>query len=1080
MRRTLLFLLAALFFWGTTQAQFRQYQDVQERVRKALSRKAQGETPKSPATNRKKPLRFQPKAPELPDTAYSVATRKQHGWFAPSGLISAEEASFRGVSYRFSRRDARGHWLRMETVAGNGSYSPGAVNPYILKLFSADSDTLANAEWVERLRRACIFEFIPDPLSGHVVQERAYDEDMNIVYIYSRTPIGPDSLGRERYIGSYKDIYGLPAEMRNNPEYTYGTLVLLTEDRWGNDSVIRYLDARGRRKLNSDGVAQEVYVCDAQGKLLRMQSRDAEGRLAIDNWGNCGVEYTYVEGPLPLVKSATYMDNEWKPMRMPGLRSSGSELMTIRAEYKYDACGREVERRYVTPEALPDTGADGTHRWLTTYDRHGNVASYKFYGLDGKLNTCAYGYAVAEFAYDSAGRETEVKLFDENGSPCSQPGTFYSRETQYDAGGNISHQLELTQESGRPDTSYLYHRTRDVEYTRFADHTVRIDSFDTGGRTLSITWYDTHGKPIVKSTFGGHRQVATYAETGPGRTRQQIVMLDVDGKPYGEMPCEEWWIDSVAHVQQVRKYSPDGRLLDIFCQKLDARNEIPLQQTDANAFGVVCRAGGSSGVRFYKADVSYTQKHTIASLIGKDEFGEPDYIDAFTGLLYYYQNATAVGTSKFYDENSREIPDMEAFRDSCPKVLTVEVTDSLAYRLGLRDNDVILTFGSYAADLHHAPTLHEFLAKWVLHSLLDAERSRDMVVYRVEPSTLQCRLVRLALPAGTQADLGFIAHPRYLTRKQLARLRRTVEANEASAEPLVAWEELGRGYDLGGTHSVVFDFPDLFRDRRFTPYGEEIGARPSLLLAFEVPGEGLRWETGEDFASFDKFLAARSADSGRYPTIDFYFTPDLRNVQLLRTNEQTMDVNFYTCQVNDSVYARILSLTAVAHKKMKAAAKERPVYGEKQLRGDWKIEVVNEQLHLSLEFTLGRRGKLGCSIRMTGVTEADETTEPLMDIIVSLEGNWHVERNRLVLEADTNTVDIRYTLLNIGDLDEGLKEQVTEYLRTSMPESELKSVARMFVSSFCMPGGLPIVSCSEEALVLYDGTDARFTRVRKQ
>ena len=247
------------------------------------------------------------------DTLYCSRTKKQNGWFAPLDTISKEVASHRNHCFRFTNKNQAGNWSRMECIDGYGNYVKGTMSPYILKLGNAyDTDQDANQEWIEKLKTTCVYEFIADYSGKVIVQERAYDEDMNLIYTYSRVPIG-----NKQYIGSYKDCYGLPAEMRSSEDYTYGTLVKITEDEYGNDSIIQYVDAKGVPKLNSDSVAMEVYIHDKYGRFIKQQSRNADGTLTIDNWGNCGVEYKWNDKHD--IISATYMDDKWQPMRMPAL-----------------------------------------------------------------------------------------------------------------------------------------------------------------------------------------------------------------------------------------------------------------------------------------------------------------------------------------------------------------------------------------------------------------------------------------------------------------------------------------------------------------------------------------------------------------------------------------------------------------------------------------------------------------------------------------------------------------------------------------------------------------------------------------
>lgn len=201
------------------------------------------------------------------DTIYCTQTKKQHGWFMPMDTISKEVASHINLSFRFTHKYPSGYWGKMESIDGYGKLRTTAMSPYILKIGSADSDDKAQQEWVEKLKTCCIYEFVADPSGKVIIQERAYDKDMNLIYAFSRVPVG-----KRTFVGSYKDSYGLPAEMRKDPTFSYGTLVGLTEDQWGNDSIVEYIDSKGKAKPNSDDAAMEVFVCDKYGHILKQQS----------------------------------------------------------------------------------------------------------------------------------------------------------------------------------------------------------------------------------------------------------------------------------------------------------------------------------------------------------------------------------------------------------------------------------------------------------------------------------------------------------------------------------------------------------------------------------------------------------------------------------------------------------------------------------------------------------------------------------------------------------------------------------------------------------------------------------------
>ena len=117
------------------------------------------------------------------DTIYCTQTKKQHGWFAPMDTISKETACHRNHYYRFTRKNSAGNWERMECLDGYGKYRTGTMMPYILKLGAAsESDQTAKKEWIEKLNKTCIYDFISDFTGKTLIQERAYNEERNSIF----------------------------------------------------------------------------------------------------------------------------------------------------------------------------------------------------------------------------------------------------------------------------------------------------------------------------------------------------------------------------------------------------------------------------------------------------------------------------------------------------------------------------------------------------------------------------------------------------------------------------------------------------------------------------------------------------------------------------------------------------------------------------------------------------------------------------------------------------------------------------------------------------------------------------------
>lgn len=876
------------------------------------------------------------------DTVYCIQTKKQHGWFAPVRIITKEEASHRSLSFRFTHRNNQGNWCKMELVNGYGEYTTGGMNPYILKVNSTDTDSLANTDWVEKIKAECIYEFISDPTGKNVIQERAYDRDMNIIYTYSRTPIGSDSLGHNKYVGSYKDCYGLPAEMRKDTTstYTYGTLVMLTEDIWGNDSIIEYMDAKGLKKLNSDGAAMEVYICDKDGHQLKQQSQDSNGNLIIDNWGNCGVEYTW--NPDHTIASVTYMDNHWQPMRMPSLRSTNGKDNVIRVHYAYDEYGRQIEQSYFTEKDIPDVNLEGIHKETSAFDEKGNYIEGRYYDLNNALINGSKGWAIVKIAYNLKGKITDIVWLDKDMKPCSTKGLWSKIHYEYDERGNEINAERFSVIDGIEKIVSQEKKRHNYRYNLWNDGTSRIDSIDSKGRQIKSLCFDSNGLLYVPdkwakkiTSYNDYDKRTVMIEETYG-TKNRLIEVDGISKTISI-------IDSVGHFLSNYRYDKNGFLKETFGHLYDDNFNWVLAEYDMNKFGNICRAGGTAGVRHYLANVVYNQKHRFATLVGRDEFGEPDYITADGGNTYYYQKLPAHGKSVFYDEDNNPIEDFDKIRDALPKAMSIEVVDSSAYVLGFKDNDVILRYGSYINDLDSCD-LYEFRNNWILHNVLEARKSKSMLVFRVNPETHKYGIVKIDSLKGTMSELGIMAHCRYLTHRQKERIESCFneykkEFDNINLEDL---ESLVEFLDhMTGQARIKVAYTELFRKNRNEPYPYYV-IDPGLLIASYVPGKDVKWLCDGSTKTINNIIDNRGGNNSYSPLVQYYFTTDLVNIKKLNSMENYLSVKWSTIRVKDETYKKILSLTNEANKIIEKYQKE---YLKKKKKAKETIESVAQTLN---------------------------------------------------------------------------------------------------------------------------------------
>lgn len=849
----------------------------------------------------------------MPDTVYCTSIKKQHGWYAPLKTITAETARHHNIVYRFTNRNARGRWCKMESINGRGDLVSSGLSPYILNIYTSESDMSADTKWVAKLKTTCIFELIPDPSGINIIQERALDKDGNIVYLFSRTPIGSDADGNEQYVGSYKDCYGLPAEMRKDPGYTYGTLVMITEDKWGNDWIIEYMDAAGMTKPNSYGVSAECFVYDAEGRLQRKELRDGKGRLAADNRGNCGLEFTWTDYDMT---SVTYMDTEWKPMEMVSSPMSTGSEGVVRINSRYDEYGRQTEMYFTSADGVyPDTNASGIHKIAYSYNDYGDITDIRFYGIDGELvNNRHSGIAVVKKEYDGAGRIIEQLNLDKDENPCVSVLYPSRKRYRYDETGEVEMSEEYSSSTGLEELVYKYEKTDSCIYEMLGDGTYEIDMFDSKGRTVSVAYYEKDGSPRTQLS-GWSKNMLSYTD-GQGRTVSTGLYVDSDGKlvnvgDKGAKRINE--TDSLTYTSKNYIYNKDGIMIECVATVFDTTFTKVKSMYDINRYGIPCRSGGYRGAKWYKADAMYSCKDELSSFTGRDEFNERDYIDVPSEELYYYQRIGANGHSKYYDENNDVIEDFKMLRNELPKVMSIEVTDSVAYSLGLRDNDVILIYGEYSADFAKIPTLNYIMTKWSLYSIIASGKEKKMVVFRIDPLTLDCRIVEIPRLKGSDDKLGFIAHIRYLTKVQKERIIKTIDENIQSDKPVVSWADFDKGNKYAGDKPVIIAYPDMCRNTRYLSFQQKIPA-PAILLTSHVKNKGLEWHNGMALDEFSNILASRELKSSIYVDASYCFTTDMNNIIAITQRREPFYTEWFYCYVNNDIYRQITKATRRAHK----------------------------------------------------------------------------------------------------------------------------------------------------------------------
>lgn len=300
---------------------------------------------------------------------------RKYTWYEGLGKpITKDVARHLPVYYRLSMKNDKGHWQHVEAMHQDTLTSQHDQETYVLDKRN-DTDE-SSKEWRDKLATVAQWLFIGDLDGNEMLEERAYDKDGNLVYSFI-----PVRNADGRVTGSYNDAWGLPVDMREDVNNTYGSVVCITYDHCGRDSIIDYLDGEGLRKFNSNGVDQQRYLYDNNDRTVLVTSHNMVGDYANDNWGNCGNRYIYDDRGNKYSKIR--VDRNLVPMKMPSKRADGTRTFT-RCDIHLDTWGREVEAVMLDAEGNPDTTSTGIHRILYEYNDKGVLLSTTYLNLQGE------------------------------------------------------------------------------------------------------------------------------------------------------------------------------------------------------------------------------------------------------------------------------------------------------------------------------------------------------------------------------------------------------------------------------------------------------------------------------------------------------------------------------------------------------------------------------------------------------------------------------------------------------------------------------------------------------------------------
>ena len=1006
--------------------------------------------------------RFKPRKYTEPDTIYCLNTKKQHGWFSPQDIVSLESGKKYGGYVMFTRKNALGHWTKFETFDSYGNRKSLGMRPYIL----SDDDPRGDQNWIKKVKTGCICEIIADPLGESVVQERVYDKDMNLVYSFSHTPIGD-----RKYIGTYKDFYGLPAEMRMDSTFTYGTLVVITEDIWGNDSTIEYVDAKGVPKENSNGVGIQFYIYDKDGRVIRQGSANHNGEYVIDNWGNCGGELKY-DKKTGLNTAVINMDNNWNPIPLANLRSeAGWHAGTTKRIYRYDEYRRLLEQEFVTIENKPDTNIFGTHKIVYTYDDFGNRTSLVGYNIEGNFAPYSESGTAKEIVeYDSKGRLKYIEWYDKNNQLISTEGYLSRRKNVYGDDDYLDEQVYWAINNEKEDTCYYYKRTPYSYYNRYNDGSYKIDSLDTKGRCILTAYYNADGTPMFNDNKEYHCETTKYWDKGT-QTRYTENRFNTRMEACGQYPTSTFLVDSISHTEKRWVYDIRGNICQSYILKWDDYFNRPLAEYDMNVYGNICRAGGTASVRHYIAEVEIasTQKLQFSTFVGKDEFNEPDYICS-PNLIYYYQRLSKAGGSKFYDVDNNEIIDFEEFRNYCSKAMSIEITDSLAYHLGLQDNDILLRYGD-SYQINDSLAYWDFVGAWSVSQCIEAPIEKNLLVFRINPITKDYGVVSLKLPKGNPSQLGFIAHPTFKTQKQMARIKESIAKYRTQCAEDGTTCLWNTDLDIDERdRNIVIAFSDLYRENRYQPYPLQV-TDPSIILAYGVPNIGKSWLWGQNKDSLQSIISNRINCQIVHPLF-LYVIKNGICFEEHNFTDKLIGFTYFNYKVPKSQYDFFEKQFKLAVKQMKINKLYNQNYNKNQIFGIWQTKVPESNSTIRLNLLRDGTFIFENTIIINDNVQ-DGATYSLSYLLTANNGKWYIQGRTIFLSFNETINDCTLSDVCVNGLEGEEKDLMIQNIRSMFDNNKTGLVNNTNFANLLGSNEFIINELSQNELIVSDGSNNR-------
>lgn len=997
------------------------------------------------------------------DTVYCLRTSSHLLWRYPRYIVSKDIAAKMPLSIRLSNKNKQGNFCRMELLGRDLKPIKGRFSLPISLLVDPRQQSDILKEWTEETSRV---DFISDHEGKNVFQMRLYDINNNLLgyvsYDYSKD--------FSRYNERYQNKYGLPTSLTKS-EGPYGIQLTTITDKNGNDSILSLSLNRSivKNKYDSEYI-QQLYSTDSLGrKWSVLKFLDEKGTPQTQHGGYSGIMTLFDRNDND---SITYYIDENTNLNNGGYHiESGSSMFSIYDEKaciiknEYNGYAQLTKRSFYDKEGQPiELDVINTHEVIYTYDANNNADSIYGRNLNHKFSPLPTDMYVSlqTFKYDQNGNITEYHQYDDNLKPTfslREPSSYYKT---YDNKSNrllkhIRYKFDSNNDQEIKDYEYI---VQDTCIQEIIDGVVRYKALtDNKGRYLSKERFDHNGLPAsdeyyAKQTFG-------YLDDSPNISWSKEFYSNNLIKRISVYDSIQLWGKEI-------EYDTIGNTIKSYRYSDNSNDESHF--ITCNRFGNISRINGSY---YWLGRKTLSGEYYHYSFY--DEFFEPDYLITNDGNIYSTKggNRRHYGEVLFLDENGITINPYEnnKLRDMLSKAISIEVIDSSAYRLGLKDNDLILRYGDYNVNLSHPLKEKDFKIQWTIRSVINANKQKDMVVFRIENGSKgEYGLKTISNLSGTPSEIGFVPHIKYLTAKQRDRIISCLN-KESNLSVLSDVDTVQK------TKYVYVDFPFINDLAHNGLYADSIKDAGILLGAIDLD-RNIKWDAkdrGEAY-KINKMLSNPWRTNRKvFPRQRFFFTTNGQSTVTLESDSRFKDLNLLKTYISDKDYYELEKLYEEVADEIDSIRniKKNLDKGAKNydVTGYWTVTSNDSNLYQPEGFLyLKKDGK--CSGKLTGYTLIPQTTiqedkgSPVFKIERNLDGRW-IGGNHMIVFYPDDEQDIDISCVDIVEYDGDkaaaiayFNEDIKEYF--SYYDKKMQSINDITNEAF-------IQKLDKKTLVLNDG-----------